>query len=512
MGSTAFRTALKLSYKAATLQKNKQPQETSGSVNIIEIEDKLNNLYKNVKDETGSTETTFNDIISLATSYCNMGIAYKDFTSKTKLVVARSHLKKCLELLNGKELDRRAILIIMRAVVQLEHVFRQLNEAEKCCSFSHKAIGFYLEYTNQGSKFPAPIVSRLSVNLDIEEACPNTMLSLVTLCLQLLRHIKDCDCYKWDLETLVKPMHNFFMYQWTEALEGPSQGFAWAAAILDFSLYFIRHMRLSDARNYLAAIQYILYAYKEETNDCLSSKCCTQDIFDTLAPSYHILKAQLATRWSFYGNYLLFPSKYTLSYSKNVKVRRARKSKSTPSVELPMKSLIFTTLEEHVKDIVNQIPDTVSNLDDVNLVCNYVLKWFEITKNYTNTALSLNESFITRTLCKMEASKYLTYFQADKDKQMTFHKERIELLMMVKNFIPDLLVYSSSDDKNNFDILSLNCNLGLIVTYGNLLDMLLEDAEITEKRFEDIKLEVHNYMKNSVECCETYLEQLHIKL
>ncbi|EZA56081.1 hypothetical protein X777_03191, partial [Ooceraea biroi] len=51
----------------------------------------------------------------------------------------------------------------------------------------------------------------------------------------------------------------------------------------------------------------------------------------------------------------------------------------------------------------------------------------------------------------------------------------------------------SSDDKYLFDILSPRCNFKLILIYGNLLDMILEDAEITEKGFEDIEKEVYNY-------------------
>ncbi|EZA50712.1 hypothetical protein DMN91_000609 [Ooceraea biroi] len=487
-----FQKVLEATHDEAIAQKETHREVTNSSVKTMKH--KLSVLFEKIKGKISSTETSFDDIISLATSYCNMGIVYKDGTTEEDLVNGQSYLKKCLDLLNGKELDPRAILLIMRASVQLDRVFCQLNEAEKCCSFSHKAIGFYLEYTKQGSEFPAPIVSRLSVNLDIEEACSNTMLSLVTLCSELLYHINNCECDTWDVETLVKPMHNFFMNQWIEATANPvTKGYAWASATVDFSRFFINQLRLSDTRNYLAAAEYILDAYKEEVKKYVSGNFST--------PAFLNILECVATRWSIFGNKVLLCSKYNLfNVFKNVKVSRVGNYKSTPSVELPTKSLIFTDLEVDIEHIVSKIPLNVSNLDDVVVVCDHIMKWFEMFKTHVSTEI-YNSSFMVRTLCLIEVGNYLTYFEADKVEQMKCHKERIEFLINEHNFI-------SSKDKNVFGILHLHCNFQLMLTYGKLLDMILEDAEITEKRFEDVEKEVHNYVQSSAEYSKKYLEEL----
>ncbi|EZA50722.1 hypothetical protein X777_10772 [Ooceraea biroi] len=473
-------------------QKKKLREVTNSSVTIIE--EKLSVLFKKVKGKTDSTETSFNDIIRLATSYCNMGIVYKDVTSKNKLVVARSHLKKCLELLSGKEMDPRAILLIMRAVVQLEHVFRQLNVAEKSCSFSHKAIGFYLEYTSQGSEFPAPIVSRLSVSLDIEELRSNTMLSLVMLYSELLPHIKECERDKWDPETLVKPIHNFFMNQWSDALTSPIEACAWAYATIDFSNYFTRHFRFPDALNYLAAIKYILDAYEDYTCKYFSAIMSFGDFL--------LLEGHYLTVWGLYYKNLLFFSKYNFSYSKYVKGRRANKSKSKPSIgSVSSTTLLFTNLEEHVKDIVSSIPVHISKLDDALTIYDYCVKYYNMAKNYF-VAKDYESQFVIISSNEIDAGKYLTaYFVADKDTQLQHYKQRIRILTDMKNLI-------TSEQLNSYTMFFIQYNFELIRIYGIVLDMVLKDAEVTEKRFEDIDTEVRTYVKNSVEYIKMYVEML----
>ncbi|EZA50711.1 hypothetical protein X777_10761 [Ooceraea biroi] len=424
-----------------------------------------------------------------------MGIAYKDFTSKTKLVVARSHLKKCLELLNGKELDRRAILIIMRASVQLEHVFRQLNEAENCCLFSHKAIGFYLEYTSQGSEFPAPIVSRFSVNLDIEDKVwPNTMLSLVTLYSELLPHIEKCERDKWDPETLVKPIHNFFMNQWSDALASRRKGCAWAFATLDFSNYFTRHFRLLDTLNYLYAIDYILDTYREHV--CNISTATVSSIIDFVD-----LEGRFAIEWGLFCKHCLFVWKSKLFFRNNGKGRRANKSKSKTSIESVFSTtLIYTNVKEHVKNDVSELPVSVQNLTDVLTFYGYCTQYFKKAKQYFAITNDKNQIAVIYSL-EIDAAKYIPYFIPDRDKQLQYYKQRIGCFTHMKSSI-------KSVDLNIYDIIFIKKKFELIRIYGIILDMILEDAEVTEKRFEDIDTEVPNYMKNSVECIKMYVEML----
>ncbi|XP_019885826.1 uncharacterized protein LOC105275067 [Ooceraea biroi] len=486
----AFRDVLKMSYNAAIFWKTKKlTGQSNGTVKLIE--ENLNNLYKRV---ITSTETNCNDIIAVATSYCNMGIVYKDCTSKKELRIGRSHLKRSLEVLKGKELDRRAILIVMRASLLLECILHKLDELNTCCRFSHKAIGFYLEYTKQLSSFPAPLAV-LSASLHTEEPghYPNTVRSLMTLFVDLLWHVKACDFDQWDLHDLTIPVHNFLMNRWTAVpADLVNEGFTWASITANFQSYFVRQHRFSDARNYLAATQYILDEYRKElkANQYLPANT-----------NYRLVKTNVAYGWATYSNMLLLRSKCKLYKfcSQNCKTIREGASGSTSSVESEEESaepLTFTwgNLEERIKDIASQVTDTyVTNWVDANLLFLHSTKWFRKIRKYF---LKKGEIFfaINAAYNVTVTYEYLESFRLCRNTRIKMHKRRVRMLN-------DICVIAL--EHHECKELLLATYFDRIISYGVLMGLMLteDDIEITEKE----KQQMFEYTSESVECYENYL-------
>ncbi|RLU17750.1 hypothetical protein DMN91_009987 [Ooceraea biroi] len=486
-----FYETLQLSYDAASSHKNKTFTEGSRKTLKV-IEDRLSDLNKQVTEG----KTNFNNIIALATSYCNMGILYSSYTKEKRLRSGRSHLKRCLELLNGKELNRRAILIVMRATMQLEYIFHKLKEPKQCCPYSHKAIGFYLEYTMQLNSFPMPFVT-LSVNLDVEESeSTDTIKSMVTLFLNFLAHVKTCKLNKWDPLDLI-PIHNFLMNRWTiMSTTVLTEGVTWTNITTAFYSYCLHEKRFSDARNYLAATQYILDEYEKEFNATKEANSLPED--KNIDTEYYDLRVHLDQGWAKYGSALLLHSKYNLSYSQKSGTKKADTSRSTSSIE-PKESaepLTFNweNVDERIKDIASQVTDKyVSNLKDAKAIFVHTTKWYEKNKaccmeagdmfSYTFPAYNVTLTY-----------KYLECFQPERNMRIKMHKRRVQMLNDIIVFTKGYAPYA----------VLLKFYMDMFISYGAIIDMMMENAEIAGKPFTEIQPEVLEYVKHCVESWEKY--------
>ncbi|RLU20226.1 hypothetical protein DMN91_006833 [Ooceraea biroi] len=267
------RQMLTASFKAAISQK--QTRLTKMETNDIArpIEDRMGILYKKIN----KAESKVNDVIALAICYSNMSIVRSRHETKKKLLLRKSYLKKSLELLNRKELDRRAILIVLRASLQLECVYHKLNEPEKCYSLLHKALALCHKYTKYGEKFPAPIII-LCVSLDGEpfEFYPNSMSSFVTLYEKLVKPVGEIfkiDLITCSLHSLAKVVHKFLMRQSIMVMANPEgrKVLIWVRAVNELSICFSHYcaprVHLNKVRNCLAAAQYVLELYEKVTKE-----------------------------------------------------------------------------------------------------------------------------------------------------------------------------------------------------------------------------------------------------
>ncbi|XP_029679685.1 uncharacterized protein LOC115245478 [Formica exsecta] len=119
---------------------------------ISAIEVKMNNLFQNV---TTSTEIEFDNIIALAVAYSNLGYIY--VFKQENFHVGKDHLVKCMELLKGKELHRKAILIAIEVLIELSEVWKILSQYENCYPLLDKAMELYINYTKEEDEYPHPI-------------------------------------------------------------------------------------------------------------------------------------------------------------------------------------------------------------------------------------------------------------------------------------------------------------------------------------------------------------------
>ncbi|EZA52053.1 hypothetical protein X777_09203 [Ooceraea biroi] len=423
-----------------------------------------------------------------------MGILYNSYAKEKRLRSGRSHLKRCLELLNGKELNRRTILIVMRATMQLEYIFHKLKEPKQCCPYSHKAIGFYLQYTSQLRSFPMPFVT-LSVSLDVEKPGSTDINSMMTLFSNLLEHVKTCALDEWDPLDII-PIHNLLMVRATVMSDIVTDGLMWIITATPFYVYLLHKYRFSDTRNYLAVTQYILDTSEGEFNATKKPNRLLHN--KDISTLYSDTRMHLELGWAKYGNMLLLYSQYKLF--QQFRTKKADTSRSTSSIE-PKESaepLTFNweNLDQRLKDIACQVTDKyVSNLRDAKAIFVHTTKWLEKSKAYflkTENTLFLSLYLTTRYNITL-TYKHLECFEPDRSMRINMHKRRVQMLkdvlILAKGLKGQFLLYICID---------------IVTSYGAIIDMLMENAEIAGQPFTEIETAVLEYVKNCVESWENY--------
>jgi len=490
---------LKLSFKGVVLQQKKELAETS-SETIKLAEDELHELYEIA---TNSTETKFDDIVALATSYCNISIVYKNYTSKKKLAIAQNYLYICLELLKGKETDRKAVLIVMRAYIQMLNIFLKLHNAEKVYEFLHKGIALYLKYT-KGDQFLEPLVIN-SVSLDIEdEEYPNSMLSLLSLYSECLIEANKLNIFEGGITDFVITIHNFLVSRCSviAATRPIEESALWMYAMTDVAMHLLTSYYFTEVRNCFAATHCILHIYDKELSKLMvKQNCLFENIFDS---HYYTICGRLSKSWGNYGNILLDLSKHILLYGDKLTKKKARKvykSKSTAHTsgktsEEYEEILPFTNLEEDITSYVDQITDKcVSNLHDAKLVFVFTMKWFEAAKTYFTKAQE-RILYCEVVYYMSRTYKHLAFFETDRNNQIKLYKRQMHLLQDIFN--------SGSDDPDSIAIF-LDMSFELIILYAILLDTVIEDTEIVCKPFKEIRIEIDTFVINSIKCYRFYL-------
>jgi hypothetical protein len=490
---------LKLSFKGIVLQQKKELTEASNET-IKLAEDELHELYEIA---TNSTETKFDDIVALATSYCNISIVYKNQTSKKKLAIAQNYLHLCLTLLKGKETDRKAVLIVMRAYVQMLNIFLKLHNAEKVYEYLHKGIALYLKYTKE-DKFLEPLVIN-SVSLDIEDKeYPNSMLSLLSLYSECLIEANRLNIFEGGITDFVITIHNFLVNRCNIIVTARpiEESALWMYAMTDVAMHLLTSYYFTEVRNCFAATHYILDIYdKELAKLMVTQNCLFEDIFDS---HYYTICGRLSKSWGNYGNILLDLSKHILLYGDKLTKKRARKiykSKSTAytsskTSEEYEELLPFTNLEEHLTNYIDKITDKcVSNLDEAKSVFVFTMKWFEAAKTYFTKARQ-RILYCEAVYYMSRTYKHLAFFEPDTNNQIKLYKRQMHLLQDICN--------SGSDDPDSTAIF-LDMSFELIILYAILLDMIIEDTEIICKPFTEIRMEIDTFVINSIKCYKFYL-------
>ncbi|KAH0947281.1 hypothetical protein HN011_011478 [Eciton burchellii] len=441
--SDKFWDVLQLSFRTVLLEQKKQITEVSNQ-KIKILEKKVDKLYETVMN---SEETNYDDIVALATSYYNP----------------------------------------------------EFNQ------YLYKAIDLYLRYTMENI-FINPLAT-YSIRLDIEDKdCTNSMLSLWTLYSKSL-HYSKTNFFLHLQDDFITTMHYFLVDQWTIAVKYPLDvGLFWAGAVNEVAEYFLSNFRFTEARNNLAAAEYMLKTLCQKEILKLPEDNPRLDYKEIL----RLISAFNTSLWGLYGILLLQLSINHLSYPQYFQQKKTYKIDESELVSSIMskksaKLLLFMNLEENLKDITNKVTDIlVSNLQDATLVFNHSVKYFIIANTSHNS--SKNEiSFKLQNYIDYYISllhKYLTFFETDRNKRMQLYREQIHILLIIYDTNYEIPNIISNNDV--FRILSFE----LIVAYANLINMIIEDDEVFEKKAEEIV----KFLNNSIKCYQAFLYNIYVKL
>ncbi|EZA59798.1 uncharacterized protein LOC105275039 isoform X2 [Ooceraea biroi] len=468
--SDVFWEMLTLSYKVAVLHKRKQLSgETSDSVRAIT--NKLDELYK---DGASSKDVRYNDVVALATAYCNMATVYKNYTVKAQLAFALFYLKRSLGLLTAREADRSTILIVMRASVLLNTILCHLNESElvdKPCPFLDTAVTAYLKYTQNEDMLPPTTVCLVTLDFEDEEEL-NSNVSLLVLYSKLLSQMhRKYVVSPWNKNSFIKAMHNIVKVgAMTHSFRNK---IPWACGLVELARYFALHHRFTEMRDHLAVAQYIMNEYRVDRGyleSSQSSQSSGHSSCDTNDDNFNEVFGSMAQSWGIYASSLLLASTYKLRYKKG------RKGNGSTSVTLRRrqmcKPLLFTDFEETFEHITSDITDKlVTSVDDAEKLIAFGLRWFETAKDYfLNTQIPENMIFLEITSDVNIMLKCLTYYETDRSEQIKIHRQRIDLL---ENAGKACKALTTKQEMNAFAL----THIRLMLAYSNLLDSLTEEMK-----------------------------------
>ncbi|XP_025269632.1 protein KBP homolog [Camponotus floridanus] len=414
-----FLQVLKLSFEIKNSQMKQIPFKTKKKIKTLEA--KMEDLFRST---TMTTNVTLDNIIVLAIAYLNMGLIYVDSKEENELCAGKNYFMRCIELLKGKELDRKAILTSIEVYTKLQCILNKLQKP-KTSELLYEAMELYLKYTEEENKYPNPI--NIPSILGIEKEKSNSRLLLADVYLTtvdyLVKRYKDSP--KND-DKLVIYIHNLLNKEIPETMKFQNVGcYYWALASIDLTQYFLCNHRFTEARHHLAAADYIMEEFHKFINETISS-----EYYTLMLDKYQNAHANIARYWATYGNKLLCSSKEKL-FQRNEESCKTdnSKSESLMSSEKNITDfLLFTDFKKDLRNITSTITDTyVSNINDAKTVFVNILKWLNTAKLY----FTIENNFVIygQTLLEIsKAYKYLAYFEHSKDNLIKLYKRQIDHL------------------------------------------------------------------------------------
>lgn len=378
---------------------------------------------------TITTNVTLDDIIALAITYYNIGLVYADYMEENELYNGINYFNRCIELLKGMELHRKAILTSIRANIKLQYILMKQkskkSDPHSIKELSYKAIELYSQYTEE-EKYPNPI--NIPSILNIEEEESNSLLLLDELHLTTVDYlVKQYQHWPNDEDKLVIYIHNLLNKQMPEILKVLDIGcYYWVLASIDLIQYFLPNHRFHEARHHLAAADYMMEKlHKEKLIDETAS---SESVYAIMLDKYNNACANIARYWGLYGIALLSSSKKRLYQIKDECCEIHRDSKSESLVNSTTDFLLFTDLEKDLESITNKITDTyVLNFDDTKTVLVNILRWLDIAKSY----FTIEKNFLIYGRILLEifrAYKLFAHFEQYKVNLIKIYRKQIEIL------------------------------------------------------------------------------------
>ncbi|XP_032662803.1 uncharacterized protein LOC116840329 isoform X3 [Odontomachus brunneus] len=222
---------------------------------IKTIVTKMDKLYNEV---TKSKNATLNDIITLAYSYQNLCHGYIKSNQKEGLRIGKTYILRCLNLVKGKELDPKSILIALKGHFQLGYIYFTQKKSEKALQTCNKAIELYLTYTDDKEKYGNPInfeniITKLSV--DGYYLINGIYREILKLILESYLNIDD---------------HYFIVYSHLllavdlNTLQETGKHHMWIQSAMKICVYLVKHDRFVEARNHIITAVYVKNIFLHE--------------------------------------------------------------------------------------------------------------------------------------------------------------------------------------------------------------------------------------------------------
>lgn len=494
--SKKFLEILQLSFEAKYIGKDIKFSKKRSKIKAVE--DRMDMLYRNVIDI--STNPKFDDIVALAAAYYNIGLEYVNSTHSDDLNMAIICFSRCLELLQGKQLDRKAILTSIGALNELNLVCEKVDKETYTYKFLNTALELYLKYTMKDN-YPNPVHIASLVGIKEKESNPKIILDIF--------HYTTLQDLAIHYLTKPKDKHGFVMYIHKmlniRLAEMVSQGtqfdekcLDWALTLYDLSRYFLVNGRFAEARSHIVTADYTACRFFKDKLAKIEEK--SKAHFNHLFESYDYVCAISNRSWGSYGVYFLrfwmerfLQNKGNGSYELEELVLKLNINSEKEKSNL----LIFSDLEEELERVTNQITETyVLNLADAKSVFVKTLRHLDTAKEYFTADTDI-ESYAKIILETSQTYKYLAGFEEEKDKRIKLHKRRVECLEDVCKKFSTII-----DTDTELQIFK-QIWYEVVTSCSTIMDLMLE--ETYDESFKEMSTEADRYAKLILKNIDLYL-------
>ncbi|XP_012527321.1 KIF-binding protein [Monomorium pharaonis] len=489
--SKKFLEALTLSFEAKYLGEDVKPSKKENKVKAVEK--RLTVLYNYIMDT--STNSKLDDIIALATAYHNIGQVYVASTKFEELNFAVVCFSKCLELLQEKHiiLNPKSILTSISVLNDLNLVCDKVEKKRHTSKFLNAAMELYLKYI-VNADYPDPVNIATIVDIKEEESNPRTMLdtlhqaTLRDLGIQYLIKPKDKHRFVIYLHILIKDRLSQMISEERKFQEN-FNCFDVALTLFDLSKYFLANARFVEARNHIITADYLTCKFSDTFIKDTTERKDSKSQF-SLYERLDYVCAVSARCWGTYGVSLLrfWVDKFLQNKKENSCEFDISKLKIKSEEEDSSKLLIFSNLEEELKQIANQITYTrILNLTDAKSTFVQTLRYLDKAKKYFTTDTDI-DSYMEIVLEISAAYKYLAGFEQHRDKQIKLHKRRVECLEgLCEKF--SITVKEDGESQLYKQIL-----YELMTSCSTVIDLMLEEMYYNMS-FKDVCAKVNHFTK-----------------
>lgn len=492
--SKKFLEVLQLSFEAKYLDEDIKLSKKKNKIKALE--DRVDMLYRNVIDI--SMNPKFDDIVTLATTYYNIGLGYVNSTDDIDdLNTAIMCFSRCLELLQGKQLDRKAILTSIGALNELNLVCEKVEKKKYTYKFLNTALELYLKYTMKDN-YPNPIHMADIVGIREKESNPRIILdifhytTLQDLGIQYLAKPKDKHGFVMYIHKILNIRLAEIM---SNRIEFDDKCLDWALTLYDLSKYFLANSRFAEARNHIATADYVVYRYFEDKLEKIEEKSKVELNHE----SYDYVCAISNKSWGSYGVCLLRFWMEKFLQNKENKSYEIEQLMSKLDIKSEKENLlVFSDLEKELECMTNQITETyILSLADAKSVFIETLRHLDTAKEYFTADTDI-ESYAKIMFETSETYKYLAGFEDQRDKRIKLHKRRVECLEDVRKKFHTII--NTDTELQIFKRVWYE----IVISCSTIMDLMLEETDDDES-FKEISTEADRYAKLIRENINLYL-------